>query len=176
MQSGISFRSSALAPRRVLPFTLPVALLALLLVHSPLFPAQAAPASPSGGMIGSIEGTDVSVEGPSAPDNSNETITHSILVGNGSVVTVHSGQAHMALATGGEVDIHSTRAQTLCKLLPVFLCCNDNAGRAGAEPRACEFVQMVEKSRFVFVEKNGVGSEGLGRLVFPQRHRTSLQD
>jgi hypothetical protein len=105
MQSGISFRSSALAPRRVLPFTLPVALLALLLVHSPLFPAQAAPASTSGGMIGSIEGTDVSVEGPSAPDNSNETITHSILVGNGSVVTVHSGQAHMALATGGEVDI-----------------------------------------------------------------------
>ncbi len=56
-------------------------------------------------MIGSVEGTDVSVQGPSAPDNSNETITRSILVGNGSVVTVHSGQARMVLATGGEVDI-----------------------------------------------------------------------
>jgi len=56
-------------------------------------------------LIGRIEGNDVSVQGASAPGNDNETITPSVLVGNGSIVTVHSGQARMTLVSGGEVDI-----------------------------------------------------------------------
>jgi len=52
-----------------------------------------------------MEGNDVSVQGGMAPGNDNETITPSILVANGSVVTVHSGQARMTLFSGGEVDI-----------------------------------------------------------------------
>jgi hypothetical protein len=83
---------------------------------------------------------------------------------------------NVTISTGGEVDIHSAGAQTVCELLPMLSCCDDNAGGAGAQPRACEFVQMVEKGRFVFVEENGMGSEGLGHLVFPQWHRTILQD
>ena len=56
-------------------------------------------------VIGRIEGTDISVQGPSTPGNDNETNTPSIVVGNGSIVTVHAGDARMILASGGEVDI-----------------------------------------------------------------------
>jgi hypothetical protein len=56
-------------------------------------------------IIGRIEGTDISVQGPSTPGNDNETSTPSILVGNGSVVIVHAGDARMMLVSGGEVDI-----------------------------------------------------------------------
>jgi hypothetical protein len=56
-------------------------------------------------IIGRIEGNDISVQGPSTPGNDNETHTPSILVGNGSVVTVHADDARMTLVSGGEVDI-----------------------------------------------------------------------
>jgi hypothetical protein len=93
------FRSSAWS--RLAVCKLPIVFLAFFLTYSPLAGAQQS----FGGMVGSIEGNEVSVQGPSTPGNSNETITSSILVGNGSVVTVHSGQARMTLFTGGEVDI-----------------------------------------------------------------------
>ena len=55
--------------------------------------------------VAAIEGSDVSVEGPSAPGTDNERGGTGILVGNGSVVIVHSGQARLALLSGGTVDI-----------------------------------------------------------------------
>ncbi|MGD0962927.1 MAG: hypothetical protein ABSA57_03385 [Candidatus Acidiferrales bacterium] len=76
-------------------------LLALLLFCPVPIPAQ--DAQPN--IVGRIEGTDISVQGPSTPGNDNETSTPSILVGNGSVVTVHTGDARMTLLSGGEVDI-----------------------------------------------------------------------
>jgi hypothetical protein len=76
-------------------------LLALLL----LFPLLSRAEDASAGIIGRIEGNDLSVQGPSAPGNHNETRTPSVLVGNGSIVTVHSGDARMTLLAGGEVDI-----------------------------------------------------------------------
>jgi len=94
------FRSDASAPLLVV-CKRPIILLGLILVCSPLLRG----AQLFAGMVGSIEGNDVSVQGPPMPDNSNETIARSIFVGNGSVVTVHSGQARMTLLTGGEVDI-----------------------------------------------------------------------
>jgi hypothetical protein len=78
-------------------------LLAVLLFA--LFPHLAYGQDVQTGIVGRIEGTDISVQGPSTPGNDNETSTPSILVGNGSVVTVHAGDARMTLATGGEVDI-----------------------------------------------------------------------
>jgi hypothetical protein len=55
--------------------------------------------------VAPIEGTDVSVEGPSAAGSDNDRGGSTILVGSGSVVVVHSGQARLALLTGGGVDI-----------------------------------------------------------------------
>jgi len=82
--------------RKLMGIVLTMSLLCPLLVC-----AQEVPTS----VVGRIEGNDVSVQGASAPGNDNETITPNILVGNGSVVTVHSGQARMTLTSGGEVDI-----------------------------------------------------------------------
>jgi hypothetical protein len=76
--------------------------LALLLLLCPVL-TRAQDAQPS--VIGRIEGNDISVQGPSTPGNDNETNTPSIMVGNGSVVTVHAGDARMTLLSGGEVDI-----------------------------------------------------------------------
>jgi hypothetical protein len=54
--------------------------------------------------IGRIEGNDISVDG--GPAASGEvTAAPSFFVSNGTAVTVHSGQAHMVLDAGGEVDI-----------------------------------------------------------------------
>jgi hypothetical protein len=65
--------------------------------------AQQSQAPP--GTIGRVEGNDVSVEGGSAAANGTATIAPSMFVVNGSVVTVHSGEARMTLLGGGEIDI-----------------------------------------------------------------------
>ena len=57
------------------------------------------------GAIGRVEGNDISVEGGTVAGRNSATIAPSILVSNGSIVTVHSGQALMILASGDEVDI-----------------------------------------------------------------------
>ncbi len=77
----------------------------ILLVLLVLWPAAAHAQDGVPNVIGRIEGTDISVQGPSTPGNDNETSTPSIMVGNGSVVTVHAGDARMILASGGEVDV-----------------------------------------------------------------------
>src|ERR1700756_1740938 len=68
-----------------------------------LTPARAQQAPP--GAIGRVEGNDVSVEGGSAASNGTATSAPSMFVVNGSVITVHSGQARMTLAGGGQIDI-----------------------------------------------------------------------
>jgi len=69
--------------------------------------------NPPPGAIGRVEGNDISVEGGSASGNNSATSAPSILVSNGSIVTVHSGQARLTLATGGEVDICGPAKMTL---------------------------------------------------------------
>ena len=61
--------------------------------------------APPAGTIGRVSGYDISVDaGMSAPlDTANNA--PAIYVSNGSVVTVHSGTAHMTLTSGGQVDI-----------------------------------------------------------------------
>jgi hypothetical protein len=66
-------------------------------------PARAQDAPP--GTIGRVEGTDISVESGTAAGLGGSTAAPGIYVVNGSVVTVHSGQARMTLASGGHLDI-----------------------------------------------------------------------
>jgi len=66
-------------------------------------PARAQDAPP--GTIGRVEGTDISVESGTAAGLGASTAAPGIYVVNGSVVTVHSGQARMTLASGGHLDI-----------------------------------------------------------------------
>jgi len=101
MCSRIQFTGSRAARFCITSRKLIGILLAVFFLWPSLIRAQDEPSS----LVGRIEGNDISVQGASAPGHNNETITPSILVGNGSVVTVHSGQARMTLISGGEVDI-----------------------------------------------------------------------
>ncbi len=102
MFSLIQFRGSSLQRSRFVTLPLAGVLLGGLLLLSPSgVRAQGTQLSP----VGQIEGSDISVQGPSAPGTDNERAGQGILVGNGAVVIVHAGQAHLALLTGGEVDI-----------------------------------------------------------------------
>jgi hypothetical protein len=65
--------------------------------------------------VGRIEGNDISVEGGTAAGRSGAIVAPSIFVANGSIITVHSGQARLTLATGGEVDICGPAKLTLLK-------------------------------------------------------------
>jgi len=60
---------------------------------------------PPPGAVARLEGNDISVESGTAAGNGTATVSPSIYVANGSVVTVHSGPAKMTLFAGGEVDI-----------------------------------------------------------------------
>lgn len=79
-----------------------------------VFPAAPALRAQQGAAVGRVEGNDISVEGGAGaatlgnglPTASNAGgLPGSFVVSNGSVVTVHVGQARMALAAGGQVDI-----------------------------------------------------------------------
>jgi len=67
------------------------------------------------GAIGTVEGKDVSVEGGSTASRGTANAAPSIYVSNGSVVTVHSGDAEMVLFAGGEVDICGPAKVTVLK-------------------------------------------------------------
>jgi hypothetical protein len=54
--------------------------------------------------IGRIVGNDISVEG-GMPGARNTSTAPNIVITNGNVITVHSGEARMVLAVGGEIDI-----------------------------------------------------------------------
>src|ERR1700693_1526173 len=66
-------------------------------------------AQQNGAAIGRVEGNDISVEGAGASGNGGTPSAGgqlaSFLVSNGNVVTVHVGQARMALTAGGQIDI-----------------------------------------------------------------------
>ena len=90
-------------------FLFPVAnaLLAFVFLCAPALQAQQTAAN----AIGRVEGNDISVEGGAAglgngvPNGGASGQLLSFFVSNGSVVTVHVGQARMALAAGGQIDI-----------------------------------------------------------------------
>lgn len=63
------------------------------------------------GAIGRVEGRDISVESGTAGGGSQSS--PSILVTNGSVITVHSGHAHLTLFAGGEVEVCGPAKLTL---------------------------------------------------------------
>jgi len=71
---------------------------------SPLRAQQQVPA----GAIGRVDGNEVSVEGGiagSAPNSAASAQPSGMYVSNGSIVTVHAGQARMALLAGGQIEI-----------------------------------------------------------------------
>src|SRR5271169_2268304 len=57
------------------------------------------------GAIGRVEGRDVSCENGTPASGETSTVGQSIFVSNGTVVTVHSGQALLTLFAGGQVDV-----------------------------------------------------------------------
>jgi hypothetical protein len=70
--------------------------------------ACAAPAraqQPPPDAVGEVEGNDITVDGGTAAVIGTSTSAPKMFVANGSVLTVHSGQAVMTLFAGGEVDI-----------------------------------------------------------------------
>ncbi|MFZ3216518.1 MAG: hypothetical protein WA192_10705 [Candidatus Acidiferrales bacterium] len=86
------------------PELLALLFLALAAVLASPRAARAQQAPP--GAIGTVAGSDVSVENGASPDNSPAPASASAgFVFNGSVVTVHDGKAHLTLAAGGQVDI-----------------------------------------------------------------------
>src|SRR5580704_17045832 len=95
-------------PRAPLSFIPVNALFALIFLCAPALRAQQAAAN----VIGRVEGNDISVEGGAGAANPGNGAPYiagggqlpSFLVSNGSVVTVHVGQARMALAAGGQID------------------------------------------------------------------------
>jgi hypothetical protein len=77
-------------------------MLGAMILISPMA-ARAQNAAP--GTIGRVEGRDISCENGMSLKGSTSTIGPVLDVQNGTVVTVHSGQARMTLFAGGEVDI-----------------------------------------------------------------------
>ena len=98
--------------RRCLPFLF-LLLTCLVPGFTPIRAQQAPP-----GAIGRVEGNDVSVEGGSAATNGTATSAPSMFVVNGSVITVHSGQARMTLVGGGQIDICGPAKFTLLQSGP----------------------------------------------------------
>lgn len=91
-------------------FGIPAAILfALALLAPASLRAQLPP-----GTIGQIEGKDISVEGGiPVPGTSPGSAAQNIFVSNGSVLTVHSGQARLTLLAGGHIDICGPAKLTL---------------------------------------------------------------
>jgi|HubBroStandDraft_5_1064220.scaffolds.fasta_scaffold102348_2 hypothetical protein len=63
--------------------------------------AQDAPS----GVIGRVEGQDISCESTTPANGPASTVGASLAVSNGTVITVHSGQALLTLFAGGKVDV-----------------------------------------------------------------------
>ena len=99
--------SRFLSPRRALSIIrfrlipLLAIFMALLWPRPALFAADQSNPTP----IGRVEGRDVSVEGGTSAGASGGAASQAILVSSGSIITVHSGQALLTLAAGGQLDI-----------------------------------------------------------------------
>ncbi len=83
--------------RRVLP-----GILAAVVLICPLA-ARAQNSAPA--VVGSVEGRDISCENGTPQTGGTASVGPRLDVSDGTVVTVHSGQARMTLVVGGEVDI-----------------------------------------------------------------------
>lgn len=94
--------------RLPLQFGCVAALLAMLALGSPSLQADQPHV-----VVGHIQGNDASVETAAAGSDTISSAEAGVDVLNGSIVTVHSGQAHMTLASGGEVDICGPAKLTL---------------------------------------------------------------
>ena len=57
------------------------------------------------GAVGRIEGNDISVDSGTPASIASAMASPSMFVANGGVITVHSGQARLMLASGGQIDI-----------------------------------------------------------------------
>lgn len=64
-------------------------------------------------VVGHIQGSDASVETAVAGSDTISSAEAGVDVANGSIITVHSGQAHMTLKSGGDVDICGPAKLTL---------------------------------------------------------------
>src|SRR5579864_3698704 len=56
------------------------------------------------GAVGRIEGNDISVDSGTPASIASAMASPSMFVANGGVITVHSGQARLMLASGGQID------------------------------------------------------------------------
>src|SRR6202167_1164052 len=90
--------------RRVFPSTRSL-LLCFLAGNLLLWPLAARAQDAPHGAIGRVEGQDISCESTTAANGLASTVGPSLAVSNGTVVTVHSGQALLTLFAGGQVDI-----------------------------------------------------------------------
>ena len=99
---------------------LPLLFLLLACLAPSLAPISAQQYQPPPGTIGRVEGNDVSIEGGSAAANGTATSAPSMFVANGSVITVHSGQARMTLVGGGEIDVCGPAKFTLLQSGPAI--------------------------------------------------------
>lgn len=109
MPSRIQIASAGIAVFRRCRFVTAFLLPAILLACPALLRGQQAPS----GTVAWVEGVDVSVEGGSSAGNGASAAAPRIFVVNGSVVTVHSGNAQMMLLAGGKVDICGPAKLTL---------------------------------------------------------------
>jgi hypothetical protein len=82
-----------------------ILLAALLSIALLVLPAVAHAQDAPPGTIGQVDGNDISVDSGTAAGHGTPTVAPSIYVLNGSVVTVHSGSAHLAFVAGGQIDI-----------------------------------------------------------------------
>ncbi len=99
---------------------LPLLFLLLACLVPGLAPVNAQQSQPPPGTIGRVEGNDVSIEGGSAAANGTSTTAPSMFVANGSVITVHSGQARMTLVGGGQIDVCGPAKFTLLQSGPAI--------------------------------------------------------
>lgn len=87
---------SRFARRQLIGFLLGVLVAGPIAAHAQRAPADA---------IGRVEGRDISCENGTPANGGTTTVGSSLYVLNGSVVTVHSGQAVMTLYAGGQVEV-----------------------------------------------------------------------
>src|SRR5215472_5862281 len=97
-----------------------LSLLFLLLAFPMLDAASARAQQAPPGTIGRVEGNDVSIEGGSAAASGTATIAPSMFVANGSIITVHSGDAHMTILAGGDIDVCGPAKFTLLQSGPAI--------------------------------------------------------
>src|ERR1700751_425358 len=123
-------------------------------------PVTAQQSQPPPGTIGRVEGNDVSIEGGAAAANGTSTSAPSMFVANGSVITVHSGQARMTLVGGGEIDVCGPAKFTLLQSGPAITLAL-NFGRMRVQLPAAVQLRIFTPTIVVTPIDIGGGASGL---------------